>query len=276
MLPRVLAFGTDPWDPTNRFFTSWLIPPYALAALRALFSLYAFTTLIFNLGYLCAHPDLGGCATSRTEFSYFTVLTYWGLAFYLAVAAVHTFSYARYGAPLLARWPRPLKALHALYYSSVTSYPFIVTIVYWGILYPYGGAWFPDVYDGWSNISQHALNSFFALFEILVPRTQPQPWIHVLWLIVILAFYLALAYLTRATKGFYVYSFLDPTKEGPLVAAYVFGIAVAAILIFGIVKFVIWARRYVTEEKMGRRGKFAFRRTAEELEMVGPGAFAGK
>lgn len=37
MLPRVLAFGTDPWDPTNRFFTSWLISPYVLAALRGLF-----------------------------------------------------------------------------------------------------------------------------------------------------------------------------------------------------------------------------------------------
>ncbi|KAI0895597.1 hypothetical protein F4806DRAFT_88519 [Annulohypoxylon nitens] len=276
MLPRVLAFGTDPWDPTNRFFTSWLISPYVLAALRGLFSLYAFTTLLFNIGYQCARADLGGCEASRAEFSYFTVLTYWGLSFYLGIASIHTFTYARYGRPLLSSWPRPLQALHALFYSTVTSYPFLVTIVYWGILYSYGSAWFPTTYGGWSNISQHALNSFFALFEILIPRTEPQPWIHMLWLIVILALYLALAYVTHATKGFYTYDFLDPSKQGSLVAAYVFGIAVASILIFGIVKFVIWARRYVTEEKMGRRGKFVYRSEAEELEMVGSGTLAGK
>ncbi|KAI0881468.1 uncharacterized protein GGS22DRAFT_58422 [Annulohypoxylon maeteangense] len=276
MLPRVLALGNDPWDPTNRFVTSWLISPYVLAAVRALFSLYAFLTLLFNIGYQCARPDIGGCEASRASFSYFTVLTYWGLAFYLAFAAVHTFTYARYGAPLLARWPRSLQALHALFYSSVTSYPFLVTIVYWGVIYSYGSAWFPTIYGGWSNISQHALNSFFALFEIFIPRTEPQPWIHVLWLIVMLALYLALAYLTHATKGFYTYSFLDPGKQGSLVAAYVFGIAVAAVLIFGIVKFLIWGRRYVTEEKMGKKGKFMFRSEAEGVEMVGPEAFAGK
>ncbi|KAI0096327.1 hypothetical protein F4776DRAFT_651731 [Hypoxylon sp. NC0597] len=278
MLPRVLAFGTDPWDPTYRFETSWLIPPYALFALRALFSLYAFTTLLFNIGYQCAHAELGGCSQSRDGFSYFTVLTYWGLAFYLLFAAAHTFSYARYSTPLLNRWPRPLQALHALLYSSVTTYPFLVTIVYWGILYAYGSSWFPTPYGGWSNVSQHALNSFFALFEIVVPRTAPQPWVHVLWLIVLLALYLALAYVTRATKGFYTYSFLDPGKTGSLVAAYVFGIAAATIIIFGIVKGLIWTRRWVTEEKMGRRGKFAktttgSRTDVEEHEL---GGFASK
>ncbi|KAI0839102.1 hypothetical protein F5Y06DRAFT_266013 [Hypoxylon sp. FL0890] len=276
MLPRVLAFGNDPWDPTHRFETSWLIPPYALFALRALFSLYAFTTLLFNIGYQCARPELGGCSASRDGFSYFTVLTYWGLAFYLLIASVHTFTYARYGTPLLARWPRPLQSLHALFYSTVTTYPFLVTIVYWGILYTYGSAWFPTVYGGWSNVSQHALNSFFALFEIFVPRTNPHPWIHVLWLIVLLALYLALAYVTRATKGFYTYSFLDPGKTGSLVAGYVFGIAVATIIIFGIVKGVIWMRRWVTEEKMGRKGKFARAGSRTDVEEHELGGFTSK
>lgn len=32
-----LRFGTDLWDPSHRFETSWLLPPYALAAVRATF-----------------------------------------------------------------------------------------------------------------------------------------------------------------------------------------------------------------------------------------------
>lgn len=32
-----LKFGTDLWDPSHRFETSWLLPPYALAAVRATF-----------------------------------------------------------------------------------------------------------------------------------------------------------------------------------------------------------------------------------------------
>ncbi|OTB05073.1 hypothetical protein M426DRAFT_320129 [Hypoxylon sp. CI-4A] len=256
-LPRVLTFGTDTWDPSYRFETSWLIPPYVLFALRALASLYAFTTLLFNIGYECAHAELGGCADARASFSFFTVLTYWGLAFYLLVSAVHTFTYARYGRPLLDRFPRPLQALHALFYSTVTTMPFLVTIVYWGILYDYGSAWFPTVYAGWSNVSQHALNSLFALFEILVTRVGSQPAVHALWIVVLMALYLALAYVTRATEGFYTYSFLDPGYVGSLVAAYIFGIGVATVIIYGIVKGAIWVRRWVTEEKMGMRGKFA-------------------
>ncbi|KAI8961941.1 hypothetical protein F5Y11DRAFT_208386 [Daldinia sp. FL1419] len=250
-------FGTGGWDPEHRFETSWLLPPYALFALRALMSLYAFTTLLFNIGYQCANADQGGCEASRAEFSFFTVLTYWGIAFYTLVASIHTFTYARYSLPLLDRFPRPLKALHALFYSTVTTFPFLVTIVYWGVLYSYGSAWFPTVYGAWSNVSQHALNSLFALFEIFFTRVEPQPWIHALWLIILMALYLALAYLTKATKGFYVYPFLDPGETGSLVAAYIFGIGAATLVIFVIVKGVIWVRRWITEEKLGQHGKFA-------------------
>lgn len=34
---RAFRFGTDPWDPSHRFETSWLVSPYVLFALRALF-----------------------------------------------------------------------------------------------------------------------------------------------------------------------------------------------------------------------------------------------
>ncbi|RYP52551.1 hypothetical protein DL769_010649 [Monosporascus sp. CRB-8-3] len=276
MLPRVFAFGRDRWDPTHRFETSWLLPPWALFAFRALFALYAFTTVFFRIGWGCTHPsstadapsEVEGerCGSTKTSFSFFTVLTYWGIAFYLLAAAVHTATYARNATsrgPLLARFPRPLQALHSLFYTTVTTYPLLVTIVYWAVLYPtsFGAAGgFPNAYSAWSNASQHALNSLFALFEILVPRTQPPPLVHLWWLIVILALYLGLAYVTLATQGFYVYPFLNPAETAGGrrgVTAYIFGILAAVIVIFGIVWSVIWVRRWLTEEKMGCKGKFA-------------------
>jgi hypothetical protein len=156
--------------------------------------------------------------------------------------------------PLLDRFPRPLQALHSAFYTTVVVYPFIVTIVYWALLYT--GTWFAETYGGWSNVSQHALNSVFAFFELVLTRTDPPPAMHMLWLILVLALYLALAYVTAADKGFYTYSFLDPGRQGGLVAAYVFGIAVGCLIIFGVVWGIIWLRKYITETKLGKTGKF--------------------
>lgn len=218
--------------------------------------LYGIFVELFASGWYCTHADYGGCEQAGDSFSYFTVLTYWGLAFYNLTAAVHTLTYARTGTPLLDRFPRALQALHAFYYTTVTTYPFIVTAVYWGVIFP--GVWFTDEYSGWSNVSQHALNSVFALFEIVVPRTPLPPWIHALWLIVVLALYLALAYVTHATKGFYTYTFLDIEKQGSAItAAWIIAIAVAAVVIYLLVRGLLWLRLWLTEKKAGMDGRFA-------------------
>ncbi|KAI5861481.1 hypothetical protein GGS23DRAFT_598632 [Durotheca rogersii] len=264
-LRNPFAFGPGPWDPTHRFVTSWLVSPRVLFGLRALMCLYAFVTLLFDIGYLCAHEELGGCQKARDSFSFFTVLTYWGIAFYQLAAALHTLSYlaappAR--GPPLGRWPRPLQALHAFFYTTVVTLPFLVTVVYWAVIYPFGRAWFPSVYAAWSNVSEHALNSAFALVEIALPRTRPPPWLHALWLVVLMALYLALAYLIRAVRGFYPYAFLDPDPAhdgaaGPLVPAYIVGIAAVTVLVFVLVRYLIALRRWLVEDRLGCRGKFA-------------------
>ncbi|KAF5020917.1 hypothetical protein F66182_7069 [Fusarium sp. NRRL 66182] len=250
-------FGNDLWDPSNRFETSWLLGPWLLFACRALISVYAFVTRFFVIGWTCTHQELGGCTVVGRSFSYFTILTYWGIAFYFAVAALHTLTYALRGRSLLTSLPRPLQALHSLFYSTIVTYPFLVTIVYWAVLYD--GPWFPEQFDAWSNVSQHGLNSLFALFEILIPRTAAPPWVHLPWLIFILALYLGLAYLTNATQGFYVYSFLDHRAVGGrgIVAAYILGIAVGILVIFCIVWCVIRGRRWAMEDKLGMDGEFA-------------------
>lgn len=79
--------------------------------------------------------------------------------------------------------------------------------VFWGVLA--SGA-LRTTFTTWSNLSEHALNSVFAFLEILLPRSDPHPWIQLIFIIVIAAMYLGLAYLTQATEHFYVYEFLNP------------------------------------------------------------------
>lgn len=116
------------------------------------------------------------------------------------------------------------------------------------------------------KVSLHALNSVFAIFEIVVPRTERPPWIHILFLIFILAGYLGVAYITKATKGFYTYSFLDPTNSKGRVVAYVFGIAIAIVVVFCIVYLLIWGRLALCERVLGLKGKFSKRSKEGEDE----------
>ncbi|KAK8164184.1 hypothetical protein IWX90DRAFT_251084 [Phyllosticta citrichinensis] len=249
---RDYFIAAGPFDPSHRYETSWLLSPGALFAYRATLSSYAFIATFVNLGWNGTH---GG--TAGQSFSYFTNLTYWGLSFYFAVAAAHTGTYWLTGRPLLARWPRWCQELHAIFYSTITVFPFIVTIVFWAILFP---GYFETTFAAWYNTTAHALNSVFALVEIVLPRTQIRPWWHIGPLIFLLACYLGLAYVTHATEGFYVYSFLDVQANGSgVVAGYCFGIAIGCFIIFALVDGIIWARVKVTEGLMGRKGKWSER-----------------
>lgn len=121
---RLTASYTGQFDPTHRFETSWILPPGALFGVRALLSLYAFVTLFTIFGWNGAH---GRSEDSQRSFSYFTHLTYWGLAFYYAFSAAHTGSYWLTGTPFLARWPKWLQVAHSMFYSTIVIYPWIVT-----------------------------------------------------------------------------------------------------------------------------------------------------
>jgi len=181
------------------------------------------------------------------------------MGFYFLVSSIHTATYAATGRPLLDKFPRALQALHSFFYTTVVSFPFLVTIVYWAILYD--GPWFPVSFDAWRNVSQHLLNAFFALFEIVVPRTSPPPWIHALYTVVVLALYLGLAYLREHIVGKPPYDFLDRGEDGPggpgMVAAYCVGVLIASIVMFCIAKALVFFRVWVTERKLHLHGKFA-------------------
>lgn len=125
------------------FTTSWAFAPLILSCVRLLLSVYAFVVIFTTYG---TQPSGIG-----RSFSFFTELTYWGLAFYALVAGVHTLIYALRGRCWLDQWPRPLQALHTLFYTTVITFPFLVTIVYWAILY--NGTWFSNELDQWRDVS---------------------------------------------------------------------------------------------------------------------------
>ncbi|KAJ9646516.1 hypothetical protein H2199_002565 [Coniosporium tulheliwenetii] len=253
------TLSTTTFDLIDRYATSWLLPPTVLCATRALISLFAFATILFLLLWDTAH---GNAKAARQSFSFFTNLTFWGIAFYFAFAAAHTGSYAFRGQSWLSRWPRALQEMHGVFYSTVVVFPFLVTIVFWALLY----SSFPTPYVTWRNVSTHALNSVFALLEIIVPRTEPMPWWHLIPLIILLAMYLGVAFVTYATQGFFVYGFLDwRSSSGGAVAGYVVGILAAMCVLFVIVRYSIWVRVWATEKKWGMTGKRSARESRRQL-----------
>jgi uncharacterized membrane protein len=131
-----------------------------------------------------------------------------------------------------------------------------VAVVFWGILANH----FPTTFALWSNTSEHALNSAYAFFEIFFPRTERLPWLDLVPIVLLLALYLGLAYLTHATEGFYPYPFLDLEKNSHgVVAGVIIGILVATIIVFLIVRYLIVLRVWFTEKKLGKHGKFSKR-----------------
>ena len=139
-----------------------------------------------------------------------------------------------------------LQILHSMYYSSIVCLPFLVSSIYWASMWV--GPWFDHDFDAWSAVSIHAMNSVFAVFEIVVTQTFPLPWLHLLALLAIMAFYLALAYLTKLTAGVYIYLWLDPQVGAWKIIGHVVGYSMANVVIFNLVRAAIWLRCRLTRK----------------------------
>ena len=140
---------SHPFDPSHRFTSSIILPPLILSIVRLVISLYSFVTIFIIFAWDCTH---GPIADARHWFSYFTNLTYVGLAFYFLFAGLHTMIYAIRGRSWLSDWPKSLQAAHSIYYTTVVVFPPLVTIVFWAILY--SDPWFPVTEEAWSNVSR--------------------------------------------------------------------------------------------------------------------------
>jgi len=240
-------FGVEhTFDSQHKFVSSPVFSPYVLAGIRGLLALYALCTVCTVLGFDVSEGD------GKSFLSYFTLLSYVGLVAYYWAAAVQTFFYARYGRYPLRRWPRFLQGLHVLLQSTITTFPFIVTVVYWALLS--SPRTFDTTLDSWENISIHALNTPFALFEILLTNAPPAPWLTLPFHILFLVGYLGVAYITHATQGFYTYSFLDPHIQHGFLAAYIVGFAVGEIIVFALARGVVVLRQRLAI-RLGRLAK---------------------
>ncbi|TFK36001.1 hypothetical protein BDQ12DRAFT_699831 [Crucibulum laeve] len=238
------------FDTNHKFVTSPLFPraSIALACIRLSIALYTLFVLLFSIIWESVRWGDG-----EQYFSFFTHLSYIGLCSYFFASGIQTLFYALRlrkggtGYPL-QRWGYSLQALHILLASTVVTFPIIVTIVFWGLLS--SPSTFSSMYNSWSAISVHALNVVFCVFEIILTNIPAAPWITLPFGLLFLGGYLGVAYLTKATQGFYTYAFLDPTKQHALLAAYIIGIAVAEIIIFFIVRLIMTFR----ERYCARRG----------------------
>ena len=95
--------------------------------------------------------------------SYFTHLTFWGLAFYFTFASYHTLIYVlkgrgvwgsgavygREGYAGYTGWRMVLVVLHAVYYTSIVTLPWLVTGVFWVLLFD---GTFAREFDAWENV----------------------------------------------------------------------------------------------------------------------------
>ncbi|KAI5798794.1 hypothetical protein EDC01DRAFT_15741 [Geopyxis carbonaria] len=250
MSPILRLLRVQPFDPDSRYQTSWLLSPFILAVYRLVIASYIFAALIYNLVW----GSLNNPQRVQRHWSYFTNITYWSLGFYFLFAGVHGMIYASKGYAPLKRWPKLLQVAHGVLYSTVITFPFLVTVVYWVILAPDESP-FTSRFNTWSNISVHAMNSIWAFSEIVIPSTEQPSWGYLPFLIIFLALYLALAYVTHATQGFYTYGFLDPNNGSATLCAYVFGIMAAIIVLFIAVWLLIWLRKWVCESVFNMPGK---------------------
>jgi hypothetical protein len=256
-------WGLSPagFDPTNTFVRSHFVSPLVLAIIRALLSLYTFTTMITCYAWL-AHKtatiklkdvNIGSYTIQQSNaaigqsFSFFAYLTFWSLGFYFLVSSAHTFTYACRQCTWLHRWPRALQLAHSLYYTCITTFPFLVTIVFWSTM---NSGWPPGRFEQWINISVHGLNSVFAITEIVLPATEAPPVTHLSVVLLVLSVYLGLAYVTWYTQGFYVYEWMNPAHGTASVVLHVLGYAGTMVVIFVIVRYAIVARNTVAK-RMG-------------------------
>ncbi|KAF8873885.1 hypothetical protein BD779DRAFT_1613639 [Infundibulicybe gibba] len=222
------------FDPDCLLVTSPFFSPRVLGCLRVLFGLFALSSTLVVLVHEAQEGDGAG------YFSYFTHLSLIGLTAYFGAAGVQTLGYATRGDGRgypLQSWHVVLREMHVLLYTTIVTFPLLVTIVYWALLA--SPATFETSYSSYANVSQHLLNAAFALFEIICTNVLPMPWTHLPITVVLLGGYLGVAYITHADQGFYPYAFLDPGKKGTKLIGYILGIAVAQCLIFNLVRAVL-------------------------------------
>ena len=125
------------------YVTSWALKPTVFAIYNLIATLFIFATIFVRWGM--------DSDTVGSSFAYFTNLTWWGLGFYHLVTAYHGWKFSRGKGMPLERWGEGSQALHAIFYTTIITFPFLVTLVYWIILWSKTAT--DTTYEMWSNVS---------------------------------------------------------------------------------------------------------------------------
>ncbi|KAF7318428.1 hypothetical protein HMN09_00352000 [Mycena chlorophos] len=236
------------FDPRAKFVSSPVLPLRVFAGLRILLAGYALAAICTDLGFDVRHGFL----------SYFTDLSYIGLTSYYIAAAVQTAAFAFSGGRLypLRSWGRVLQLLHVLLQTTIVCFRVSSFLPFFAFVSPRRRSTRRD-----HRILVLALQPIHLRDHILrtspstpstphspssksscpthpPPHGSPSP-LHIFFL----ACYLGVAYITYHTQHFYTYDFLDPVKEGGLLAAYIVGIAVGEAIVFVLVRGVVVLRQ---------------------------------
>ena len=264
---ELFGISSATFDPDRTFVRSSLLSPPWLAFVRLVIAIYCFTTIIvgytwqaFNISQIHlqdvnipSYLMIANSVAIGRSFSFFTWLCFWSQAFYFLVSSLHTLCFARrHHTWLHDKFPKPLQLAHNLWYTTVTTFPFLVSIVFWAIMY--SGPWPTGRYEQWLNLSVHGLNSLFALIEIIIPATKRPPVSHLAVVLLIMSLYLGLAYLTKATQGFYVYEWMNPDHGKVSIVLHVLGYAGGICMIFVLVSLAFWGRVWIFSTRCAEVG----------------------
>ncbi|KAJ5210917.1 FAR-17a/AIG1-like protein [Penicillium cf. griseofulvum] len=259
-------------DDKHHFETSWILPPAILASLRGLISLYIFTSIFIFWGWYGTHDDLASIGRSFS-FHLADILGHWLLH------AIRCHSYSLLCTNRSLGSPRPLATelshttqpivcndhnIPVSRYGCLLGSHFYSTVVQGDIHQLAKSALLmqrkaKDEYKQFKltipQISQHGLNSLFALLEIILPATPPHPFIAIPFLFLMLLLFLCVAYITHETQGWYPYTFLDVGDHGQkskLVVGYCFGILAAVLIFFHVSWALIHLRCRLTYRRIKR------------------------
>jgi len=229
----------------DRVMSYWpLIHPLLLTIIRTLIGLYCFCIIIYGLD-----QDPG------YWFIYFTDLTFILLTSYFLIQGF-TGIYFQF----LSQEKKELfleapsngfdKFVWVLFEVVIPSACFLTT-VYWTLLFT--GDLSID------NFSIHALNSVWALTELMLTRFDIIA-IHYLFPFLYLLLYTFWAWIYYARFNLWIYPFLS-WSVGPVAAAYYLGVLILSIIFYFILKGICELRNWILRKKGFREKK------SDEIEM---------
>ncbi|KAJ1969378.1 hypothetical protein IWQ62_000666 [Dispira parvispora] len=233
-------FRMETYD-AELFVTSNLVQPRTLFFVRCFLMLYCVATTIV-LFY----------TNTYRFFYYMTCWSFLGLTIYLIIATIVSGRYCFGPANmdrrpnLLEGAPRIVQLIYWWLYETITTFHILVPLVYWTLLSSELNT--HSSLHLYTSIGPHAIDFAVMATEVLLNRQKVMPT-HCVVLLVILAFYLGLAYLVWGATGFFVYSFLDFEKKKGFVALYVLGVAVVFMILYFLQVFIHRGRDYLFRKR---------------------------